>query len=218
MSRWNSPSMLRNRNMRNITAEAKSFDYVIPNKCIDNDLEQGQLIKNATLLLNDALEDSRSRDLSVVAKTWHDLGHGSLTTFNNVVNTKDYGIGEDDTYEKPKDWDLPCELNLLDQRTRLQKAAALILMELERLDRMNIIGRESGYGMFNPEHKEEKETSNTITKQLRKRVNKLQKLDIYEQAAYPTPTATSGCNINVAASSQSQFIGDVQPMPQAVPC
>jgi hypothetical protein len=216
-ARWNSPESIRRRIVNNVTNEAKSFGYTVSNDAVDTTYTQGQLLEHAEMLLKDAVNDSLSRDLREVAKVHGALKAGNLDAYSGVVNTKDFGMGTDDQYEMPKDWTLPVNWSLWDQRDRLNKAAALIIMEIERLDRLHRDGRNLGYGIFNSDHKTEKKEADAAFGKQAKARRKQEQLDIYQQFVDTAPSFTIAGS-NVTASSQSQFSGTVQPMPQAVPC
>lgn len=216
-ARWNSPESLRRRIVNNVTNEAKSFGYTVSNDAVDTTYTQGQLLEHAEMLLKDAVNDSLSRDLREVAKVHGALKAGSHDAYSGVVNSKDFGMGTDDQYEMPKDWTLPVNWSLWDQRDRLNKAAALIIMEIERLDRLNRDGRNLGYGIFNSDHKAEKKEADAAFNKQAKARRKQEQLDIYQQFVDTAPSFTIAGS-NVTASSQSQFPGTVQSMPQAVPC
>lgn len=217
-TKWNSPEAVRRRVTGHITQEARQFGRCMPNDKIDVNYTTGQLLENAEYLLKDAIDDSRSRDLHEVAKVSQSLKDGSTAAYHSTSNTKDFGIVGGGEYEPPKDWSL-APITLWDQRDRLRKAAALIIMELERLDRMNMNGRDVGYGMFNPEHMAEKKAADTALEKMRQARAKRQELDIYKQIMDNTGSVlTSNGIANVTASSQPQFSGAVQPMPQTIPC
>lgn len=211
-TKWNSPEALRSRVIRSVTQETKTLNYSTPNDKADVDYAQGQLLENAGYLLKDAIDLSQSRDLHEVVKVSQSIKNGDHVAYHNTANLNDFGMQKIDGL--PENWSLP-EIGIYDQRDRLRKAAALIIMELERLDRMGINGRDVGYGMFNPEHMAEKKASDASLLKMRNAHSKKQQLDIYRQLA-----DSAGAQINqhyagsnVTTSTQPQFTGTVQPMP-----
>lgn len=220
-SGWTSPQAIRKRSVRSIKREADNFGYTISNETIDTEYIDGKLIANAELLLKEAVNASAKRDLSVVSSIYGELKTGNYETFNNTPNQRDIGMGDQEDYELPKSWNLPVHIKPWDQRDRLTKVAALVLMELERLDRMGFDSRTLGYDIFNPEARADKEAADkAIAKQsnINRKREMREMLDISSrlgQTAGQIPTYGSA---NVTTSTQPQFTGAVQPMPQAVPC
>ncbi len=217
-SRWNSPSAIRNRAMRNIKRQAQSFGYTMPNDKIDTTYTHGQLLEHAELLLKDAVNSSLSRDLHEVGKVYSGVKVGDHQAWNSTANNKDFGMGTSNEYSLPNEWSLPDMNEVYDQRDRLNKAAALIIMEIERLDRMNIDGRSLGYGVFDAEYKADKKEADAALSKQSNRHRKQQNLDIYQQMADTMTLTSNVAGSNVTASTQPQFTGIVQQMPQAVPC
>lgn len=217
-ARWNSPAHIRSRAIDNVKAEANRFGCVLPDDKIDNTYTHGQLLENAERLLKDAVNDSLSRDLHEVAKVCGSLKSGTHEALCQTSNTKDFGIGSTDEYKMPDGWDLPTNTEIWDQRDRLAKAAALILMEIERLDRIRVNGRKYGQGIFDPVHIADAKAGEAASLKQSKRQRKQQQLDIYQQMADTTVSNFSIAGSNVTASTQSQFAGAIQPMPEAVSC
>lgn len=218
-SRWNSPQAVRRRSVRNIKREATSFDYTMSNETIDTEYTDGKLIANAELLLKEAVDASAKRDLSVVSSIYGDLKTGNHETFNNTPNQRDIGMGDQEDYELPKSWNLPVHIKPWDQRDRLTKVAALVLMELERLDRMSVDSRSLGYDIFNPTVRADKELADKAIAKQSNANRKRELLDISNQLRQTAGSVlTPNGYANVTASTQPQLTGTIQPVPQAVSC
>lgn len=217
-ARWNSPKAMRNRITRGIHNQAQSYGFSMSRDKIDINYTHGQLIENAELLLKDAVNSSLSRDSHEIAKVYNSFKQGDHEAYCQTGNTKDYGMGTSDAYGLPKEWALPDKNEVWDQRDRLSKAAALIIMEIERLDRMNIDGRKIGYGIFDAEYRASRKEADAATVKQTKRYRKQQELDICKQLADNTTLTSNVAGSNVTASTQPLFPGAIQQMPQTVPC
>lgn len=217
-SRWNSPQAVRRRNVRNIKRETASFDYTMSNETIDTEYTDGKLIANAELLLKEAVDASAKRDLSVVSSIYGALKTGNHNVLDNTPNQRDFGMGNKEDYEVPKGWNLPANVEVWDQRDRLTKVAALVLMELERLDRMSADSQSLGYDIFNPTVRADKELADKAIAKQSNANRKREMLDISNQLRQTAGQIPAYGSANVTASTQPQLTGTIQPVPQAVPC
>lgn len=215
-SKWNSPQSMRKRHIHCIRNEASGLGYYMPEEKIDTEYTDGKLIANAELLLKDAVNASVTRDLSVTAKTYSEFKHGVFVPYTS--NTRDYGMGTEEDYKVPDGWNLPPKIEIYNQRDRLTKAAALILMEIARLDRMGVDGRNLGYDIFNPTARADKKLADEAVAKQAAKQRKQEMLDIYNQLSQTADQNPTYGSANVTASSQPQFTGTIQPVPKAVPC
>ncbi len=217
-SKWNSPQSMRRRTTQHINREADTFNRTMPSEMIDTEYTDGRLLANAELLLKDAVDASLTRDLSVASSIYGALKTGDHETFNSTPNQRDYGMSKDEDYATPAGWNLPNAAGIYDQRDRLTKICALVMMEIERLDRMGLDARSLGYDIFNPTARADKKLADEAIAKQSSANRKREMLDISNQLRQTAGQIPAYGSANVTASTQPQFTGTIQPVPQAVPC